>query len=85
MDIVTIRNRVLRSDIEVYSCHPETFKKIKAEKADLPENWIVFQNPFTGEGNLEQLDLSIPQFQEMFFKGILPNPANYIQGEKKVG
>ena len=82
MDLIQIRNQILDNSFEVYSCHPETFKKVKANAKDLPFNWIVYPNPYCKKDEFEQADLSIEEMKDFIFKVALPK-FGFVKGEKR--
>jgi hypothetical protein len=82
MDLIQIRNQISDNSIEVYSCHPETFLKVKANTKDLPFNWIVYPNPYCKKDEFEQADLSIEEMKDFIFKVALPK-FGFVRGEKR--
>ena len=77
-----LRNRILEDLYEVYACHPETYKQVRAQKDQLPFNWIVYPNPECPVGELQQADLSDENLKEFIFKEVLPR-CEYVKGELK--
>lgn len=80
-DIVVLKNKIVANEMQVYACGRETFKKVKAEKADLPHNWIVYVNPLCAEGQLDQANLEDEKLKEFIFNVVLPK-FEFVIGEK---
>lgn len=78
----TLKNKILDDVYEVYACHPETYKQVRAQKNQLPFNWLVYPNPECPPGELQQANLSDEKLKEFIFKKVLPH-CEYVKGELK--
>lgn len=77
-----LRNKLLDEAYEVYACHPETYKQVRAQKNQLPFNWLVYPNPECPPGELQQANLSDEKLKEFIFNKVLPH-CEYVKGELK--
>lgn len=80
--IIQIKNKILDNSLEVYACHPRTFEKLKSTADKMPDNWIVYPNPFCPEGEMQQADNQNPALVKFLFEVALPK-SEFIKGENK--